>query len=122
MYLIDFDIFLRQYLPPTWRNSWQETLLSVLLHPLKEVHTAFRQQTRLRLQQTATNMQLLSLQSALIEMANEFVSVEQRSSDPFTFFVRVSKKVRKRDGKRIEAYLEQHKLAGTAYETEVINK
>ena len=67
-------------------------------------------------------MQMLSLQSALIEMTDDFVSIEQRSSDPFTFFVRISKKARKRHGKRIEAYIDKHKLTGTTYETEVINK
>ena len=122
MYLIDFNILLRQCLPPTWRHQWQETLISVLMYPLKAVYAAFRVERKLHLQQTATNMQRLSLQSALIEMTDDFVSIEHRSSNPFTFFVRVSKKVRKRHGTRIEAYIDKHKLAGTTYKIETINK
>ena len=122
MYLLNFDILLKHCLPPVWRNSWQETLLNVLLFPVKAIHTDFKQERKRHLQETATNMQVLSLQSTLIEMADGPIYIEHRTTHPFTFFVRIPKKTpnRKQKTERMEAFLERHKLAGTAYQTEVI--
>ncbi len=117
IYLIHFSLFLKHLLPPTWRKTWQYTLVHTLLFPLKErleefIHTRIRDVTTIQ-----SNMQVFALRSALSTIVGKSVYIEHQV--PFTFHVRVPADTSERARRKIASYINKYKLAGTS--AEIVN-
>jgi len=80
MYLTDYDTFVRQAVPPHWRDTWKHHLIAVLCVPLKtllEDLSEYEKNTRLKINE---NSQVMSLETKLNER-NEFVRREITVTD-----------------------------------------
>ena len=43
MYFLNFDIWIQQLLPPSWRGLWPEALIKVFVHPFRRLHQELTQ-------------------------------------------------------------------------------
>ena len=122
MYLLNFSLFIKHLLPPTWRDSWQETLIQTLLSPLKESWTRFEKLREPKTLPFGENIQALPLEARCSAIMGSRVLVEHRSTRSYTVYIsvkrpslaaaRVVHELRKNDLKR---FLSKNLLASTSY-------
>lgn len=74
MYLTNYDSYIRQIIPPHWRDQWQEQLIKSLCSPLRQlmdempvIERAFREEVNI-------NSQVMALEAKL----NELLAYEQQ--------------------------------------------
>ena len=68
MYLIDYNTFIRQAIPPHWRDRWEHHLIDVLCSPLRKLFDESYTYRREVLEQLNLNSQILSFEGRLNEL------------------------------------------------------
>ena len=126
MYLLNFTSFLKQLLPPPWRDNYVFNILYTLLSPIEYVLCAFADERTKRREQLQINIQVFPLQAVLSNIMQAPVRIEHRISKPFTFFVRIhttnGAATQEIEAKKVQMQqlLMRYKLAGTSFEIEEV--
>ena len=118
MYLLDFPIFIKQLLPPSWRNTWIESLAYVLSAPLGGAWLRFGEFRRKTRDQININGQVLTLEYHLGVLANVPQSSVRIVGDArrgyFTIFI--PRSIELDTLEKLRKFVDAHKIAGSGYE------
>ena len=121
MYLIDYDTFIRQALPPHWRDQWQQHLIAALCAPLKQ---AFDETYKLKChaeEQAHLNLQTMSFEQSLNIINgynNREIALSDGDSNGTIRIITPDVPVVKA---RIRKHFEQVKVAGEKIELSLYN-
>ena len=115
MYILDFPRLIKQILPITWRKTWREKLLTILLKPLEKIYQKYRQNERNTTQIIGRSGQSLALEQLLSQEMQIRIYVEPNQSTPFQFIIKIPPELNEDKKQRIKALAMKYKIATTNF-------
>ena len=116
MFLIDYDSFIKQVIPPHWRGKWQHHLIAALCVPLKKAFNRIYIMRLKLLDEADDNLQVAAFESTLNQLngfAKRRIEIGQGSENGAIKIIYPNDKIVK---KVIRQHYKKVKIAGTSIE------